>query len=101
MYGYVCIHKPNEIVLRTKGQAGPEEYLIIQPKWAIKEIDVTSSQKIVAVAQNFYIPVPICHDALRISVVSLLSPLSRCVHVQRWTWDSGLTAAVLHDQVAQ
>jgi len=71
-----------KIVLRTKGQAGPEEYLIIQPKWAIKEIDVTSSQKIVAVAQHFVISVPMCHPALRISVVPLLSPLNRCVHVQ-------------------
>ena len=84
MYGYICIRKPKEICFAYKVQsfARPEEYLIIQPKWTIKEIDVTSAQKIVAVAQQFVIPVLICHAALRISVVPLFSPLSRCVHVQ-------------------
>jgi len=51
--------------LRTKGQAGLEEYLIIQPKWAVKKIDVTSAQKIVAVTQHFVIPALIFHAAFR------------------------------------
>lgn len=71
-----------KIDLRIKRQAGPEEYLIIQPRWAIQEIDVTSSQEVVAVAQHFVIPVLKCHAALKVSVVPLLSSLSRCVRVQ-------------------